>query len=216
MKNRAVKFAENLRAYALTLDASSVATIRGWDWYARQRGKILDLASRTGRDADVLANALAVLSPSTNWGLLLRDFPRFLDDAAAWTEGSAPPRIQAYGRNRTAACQILHGAPIASVTKGPKVLRFAGNLRSGGNDQGVTIDRHSIALCRGERIGQGAHAEPITLSEYLDAELAHRALAPELADILPMLRAFGRDPRPPQAQALLWTCAVGEDGRTAR
>lgn len=114
----------------------------GADWYADARRFSDMYAERYNVTPEVAAGVIAALSPLNGWGANLNLAARFLE-AGGLHAGYL-------GAQLTKARAILAGAPIERTLSGLKTVNFYTSIITSGRE-GVTIDRHAIALAINDR-----------------------------------------------------------------
>lgn len=162
-------------------------------WYDRQRAEvagILDGLRFPWEPAPfalgTALDAAAVLSPMVSWETVLDRLPGFLAAVAA---GREPDRFH-YRRVHRQAVDVLLGR---TVPTGPKVSRFARNLR--GDPRPVTVDRWAVRAAegRGARVRSGRHYRQLERDYRAAARLVRAAPSAFQAVVWEVVRGPGED-----------------------
>jgi hypothetical protein len=160
--------------------ADDTARWEGATWYEDARAQCVDLAERHHLVIDQAVGIVAALSPNMRWEKNITAADLLLFGSTNVT----------YPANVTKALRILDGEAPDDVLGGNKVRAFYGNVMSGGQDRGVTVDGHAANIARGIR-------QPIRLATLTHKQFHGIARAYQNA-------AARRGVTPPAMQAVTW------------
>jgi hypothetical protein len=152
----------------------------GTEWYATAHALAAELLPG---DVSRAAAIIAVLSPRQAWGrnaALARQ-------AVETGDGASLPVMH---DQRRKVMRLLHGEDPDAVVSGPKVRSFWQTIADPLGTHDAVIDRHALAVARGERLA--GDALRITPTEYRETVMAY-ALAAD---------ALGHSPH--AVQAVTW------------
>lgn len=155
---------------------SKASWSEGMVWYSRAHQFCRDLSAIVSKPVDVLAWALAALSPMNSWK------QNRLDLVDLVTTGYCG----ALGMCRHKATRILNGEPHYEVIGGKKVSAFGDNIVDPQGSRKVTLDRHMTNLLE-------------MPDRYLERAGVYEATATAFRR-----SAAGRGILPHQLQAALW------------
>ncbi len=170
-----------LRVYG---DAPPGLREEGLTWYERAHEIAYGLERRTA----VGSGVLAALSPMTSW-------PRNVELATILIDRGDCPHTM---RCRLTARAIRLGAPPLCVLNGPKVRAFYSCIETGGDCDGVCIDRHAYRAAVGQRPRRAAPSireyEGIA-NEYREAAARAGVTPPRLQAVVWCVQRTAGDPR---------------------
>lgn len=160
-----ISFEQMIRNVTATyIGATDLERDEGMRWYEAARALARALAEThwgSGRPRDVrrAAGVIAVLSPNVSWGRNVQLATlAFKDGKASGT----------FSRNTDKADKILAGADPADVIGGPKVTNFFQNILTGGENDGVTVDRHAAHIAMGRILSDDERGKLLKVTKAFD------------------------------------------------
>jgi len=160
----------------------------GMAWYDQAHEIVRDLATKHDMPIEVVAGAMAALSPRVRWSSNIKDTKALLD---AWAKGETDVPLTAFRRNQEKAVAIIEGQSTEPLS-GDKVCSFAKCIADPGHPDEVVIDTHAYNAWAGDRVICGGKGPRVAGKRYKAVAEDYRLLA----------KIMGTSPS--QAQAVVW------------